>query len=698
MHSLSLKYAALIALVLVSAAALRHWDPPATQRVRAIAFDTYQQLSPRRFDPATRVRIVDIDEASLAARGQWPWPRTDLARLVSRLDEMGAVAIVFDMVFPEPDRLSPEEIAKRLAGDPALSDATKILAAAATNDQKFADAIARSGVVMGFAGAPDGHAGSSPPLAAEVEYRGHNPKLFVPAFPHAVVNLPLLSTKAAGSGFINWIAEQDQVIRKLPLLIRVGDQLYPSIAAEGLRVAQGISNYLIVGSGADRERSFGAKTGLSKVLIGNAAIPTDAAGQMWLRFTHTDRRRYISANDVLEGTTPADEVNGRIIVIGTSAAGLLDIRATPLDASIPGVEAHAQAIEQMLAGDYLERPDFATGGEIIMTWAMGVLLAWAVYRSGAMVGLAVGALAVLSVLAASWLAFSRLGWLLDPIYSSFTLTAVYLAGTSYLRLVIEQERNRSREKLRRIAQEMESAAQIQRSFLPRDVITETDRCDVFAVMTPAKDVGGDFYDYFMINETKLAFAVGDVSGKGVPAALFMSVSRTVLRTVAFEADAPGAVLSRVNSILARDNNEGMFVTLFYAVLDLSTGNVAYSSAGHDDALLLSGTNGVQPLHYMGPAIGLFDGVEYPTEVRPLAAGDSLFLLTDGVTEAFNIDGRVFTPERLIRLLGSSDRSGARSIVETVTREVAMFSAGTEQSDDITCIAVQFRNRSAGIPA
>lgn len=690
MRGTAFYYWGLIAVLLLASAAFRHWDPSMAQRMRAIAFDAYQQLSPRTYDPAAPVRIIDIDDASLSARGQWPWPRSDLAALVNRLEAMGAVAIVFDIVFPEPDRLSPEQIAKRFPDSGTLTEAKKLLSAAPQNDAAFADAIAAGGVVLAFAGVHSGPL-QLPPLIAELEHKGDDPRLFVPAFSSAVGNLPVLSSKAAGTGFNNWVPEQDQIIRRLPLLARVGDTLYPSIAAEGLRVAQGISNYLIIASGSAGEVAFGTRTGISKILIGDASVPTDGSGQMWLRFTHSDQRRYISAQSILDSTVDPNAVKGRIVIVGTSAAGLLDLRATPLDPSMPGVEAHAQAIEQMLAGDYLSRPDFATGGEIAFTFLCGLLLALAVYYTGAAIGAVIGGIAVAVVLSVSFLAY-RQSWLLDPSYPTLTLSALYLAGSSYLRLVTEHERNKSREKLLRIAREMEAASQIQRSFLPKDDLEGplNDKFNLFATMTPAKDIGGDFYDYFMISDNKLGFAIGDVSGKGVPAALFMSVSRTVLRTVAFESDEPADVLARVNVILSRDNSEGMFVTLLYAILDLDTGILRLSSAGHDDIFILTGAVGVETLQHMGPAVGLFEGAQYTSVTRSLGRGDVVYVLTDGITEAFNIDGRVFTVDRLARLLRGIKRTDAKSIVETVTREVAAFSQGTEQSDDITCLAVQFQ--------
>jgi serine phosphatase RsbU (regulator of sigma subunit) len=238
---------------------------------------------------------------------------------------------------------------------------------------------------------------------------------------------------------------------------------------------------------------------------------------------------------------------------------------------------------------------------------------------------------------------------------------------------------------------MEAAAQIQRTFLPQKDLSGpfASRFDISAIMKPARAVGGDFYDYFLIGDRKIGVAVGDVSGKGVPAALFMSVSRTVLRTVAFENEEPGLVLSKVNAILARDNAEGMFVTIFYVVLDLATGALTFSSAGHDDAVLLTASGTPERLGYMGPAIGLIDGVEYPTASRNLATGDAILLLSDGITEAFDIDGRIFGSDRILDVLARRQHVSATDIVEALTGEVSRFSIGTEQSDDITCVALRF---------
>ena len=442
---------------------------------------------------------------------------------------------------------------------------------------------------------------------------------------------------------MNWLPDHDQILRRIPLLVAISDKLYPSLVTEALREFNGAKTIRVRSAG---DGGFAGDRGITTVAVGETVIPTDRDGQLWLSFSRHDPKRTISAADVLQGEAPVDALNGRIAIIGTSAPGLLDLRATPLDPIISGVEINAQALEQLLTKRLLIRPDYAVGMEIVLAVASALLLGAMIYWWGARVSAAVGfATVCLFVLGSLW-AFSQ-GLLLDAVFPIMTSTAAYIFGTGYLYYEAESERNRGREALQRIAREMEAAAQIQRTFLPKELPTGPfdSKFEISAIMKPAKAVGGDFYDYFVINDRKLGFVVGDVSGKGVPAALFMSVSRTVLRTIAFEGEEPGDALSKVNAILSRDNTEGMFVTIFYAVLELDTGRLAFSSAGHDDALLLS-SNTCEPLHYMGPAIGLFEGADYPTATRHLVPGDTMILLTDGITEAFNIDGRVFNADRV----------------------------------------------------
>lgn len=687
--SIRIAYWLIIAAVLAGCVLLRQADPSYIARLRLLGFDMLQQAMPRTPDPRYPVRIIDIDEPSIRTFGNWPWRRDLLAQLVDKLFAFGVRVVVFDMVFPDATAGPLDHLPEVVRNSAELKPVLDKLAASGSPDDVFAKSLGANPTVLGIIGTSQA-AGPLPKGKVSVTMIGEDVASFVPGFSGASGNLLALEKAAAGIGSLNWFPDQDQILRRIPLVVRISDRLYPSLVTEALRV-HGKTKSVRARSAGDG--GFAGNRGITTVGIGAMNIPTDSDGQLWLWFSRHDPNRSISAADVLQDKAPTSHLSGRIVIVGTSAPGLLDLRATPLDPVISGVEINAQALEQLIANRLLVRPDYATGMEIVITVAAALLLSALVYLSGAGVAAIVGFVTVCVFAFGSLWAFSN-GLLLDAVFPIMTSSAAYIFGTGYLYYEAESERNRGREALLRIAREMEAAAQIQRTFLPKDNPTGPleGKFDLFAVMKPAKSVGGDFYDYFLINDKKLAFAVGDVSGKGVPAALFMSVSRTVLRTIAFEDEnaEPGQVLSKANAILARDNTEGMFVTIFYAVLDLETGTVHFSSAGHDDALLLTGAVDCETLGYMGPAIGLFDTAEFPTASRKLAPGDTMVLLTDGITEAFNIDGRVFGADRLVKSSKKRAYSGAADLVQSITAEVASFAQGTEQSDDITCVAMRFK--------
>jgi adenylate cyclase len=437
-----LLYALILGTVIAASLALRIWDPSPVARMRSLVFDAYQRVSPRAFDPSLPVRVVDIDEESLKQVGQWPWPRTVLADLVTKLGQNGAAAIGFDMVFPEPDRMSPANALRFWPNAEALAGLRQEIEKLPSNDQVFAEAIGTAPVVLGFIAAPQGT--SIPETKAGFAHGGDDPKLFVPFYPGAAASLKELQDKAQGTGSLNWIPDQDQIIRRMPMVIRIGHTLFPSFAADMLRLAQGASTYMVKSSGASGEKAFGEKTGIVKVRVGEFEIPTEADGQMWIRFTPEAKERYLPAWKVLNGEIGKDDIEGRILLIGTSAAGLLDLRATPLDASVPGVSLHAQAIEQILQGSFLQRPDFATAAELLYILVIGVLIAFLIYRLGAAGSAVLGGAAVAAVIGLSWYAFDALGWLVDPIYPAVALTAIYLVGTLVVFLRTERERNRVR--------------------------------------------------------------------------------------------------------------------------------------------------------------------------------------------------------------------------------------------------------------
>ena len=423
---------------------LRLADPQAVARLRLSVFDTYQRLSPRTPSAEYPVRVIDIDDASLASLGQWPWPRTRLADMINKLREAGVATISLDIVLAEPDRFSAGELAQQLRDVPALKPLLDRASELPSNDTELASAIRSADVIVGVSGeqAPTGR----PLPAAKASYAvaGDDPKLFVPAFAGGTPSLGVLTDASKGIGAVNWLPEQDQIVRRVPMLIAAGNVLYPSLAVEQLRVAEKASTLFIRASSGSGIEAFGQHTGLDSLRVGTKTLYSDSDGQMWLHFAPFDRAHYSSAHDLLGGRIAKKDLAGRHIIIGSSATGLLDLRATPLDPSVPGVEIHAQALAQMLSASNLVRPAWATGAELFLIVLGGAAMAWLFHRSQPGVAAAVGGGALAAVAAGSWFAFSRHGVLLDPVYPALTLVLLYMAGSLSNYLQAETDRARVR--------------------------------------------------------------------------------------------------------------------------------------------------------------------------------------------------------------------------------------------------------------
>ena len=425
-------------LALLLTTALAHLVLPEEfdQLSSLVAFDVHQRIAPREPPPDTPVLIVDIDEASLKQIGQWPWPRSVMAQLVEKLHQAGAAVIAFDVLFSEPDRTSPQMLKSLLTDRGAGEEETKrLLGSMQDPDDQFAQAIADASVVVGFD--LTGAIGEGNPVIKAgfswVGASGADPLRFVRSFPDAVCALPQLQKAAAGDGFVNQISDWDNVVRRVPLLLRLGDKAVPSLAAEALRVGLGASGYIGRYSGAQAAKSFGENTGLNAVKIGPLAVPTDAKGQVTVHYMRPRPRdqdpRYISAGKIIAGNFEPARIAERIVLVGSSAAGLNDLKATPITPDMPGVEIHAQVIEQILQQDFLFRPDWGPGAEILFAVFFGIVVIVAIPLVGALPSAAVAGVAMTIAGAVSWFAFRNGQMLIDPVYPIAVLASVYLCGT-----------------------------------------------------------------------------------------------------------------------------------------------------------------------------------------------------------------------------------------------------------------------------
>ena len=440
-HTGRLIYISLVFALIGGAILLRYADPFFVRALRLIAFDNFQRLDPAPYDPNLPIRVVDIDEKSLSMLGQWPWSRTTVRDLLLALTSKGAAAVAFDVLFAEPDRTSLEEIVKRLPAAQAAA-ITSAAAGQPSNDELFAAALKETPSVLSIA-LGDG-ASTDVKAKAGFAFAGDDPRNFLTGFKGATRNLPEFENAAHGIGAFNWVADRDQVVRRVALVFRLNQTFVPSLSVEALRVAQGANTYVLKASNASGETAFGQSTGLNHIRVGDVEVPTDAGGGVYLKFRHFDKKSYIPAWKVLAGEVPQEEIEGKIILIGTSAPGLLDLRATPVDEAIPGIDIHAQLLEHLLTGKFLERPDYALALEQFVVLVLGIMLAFALPRVSAKSSAAIGFLTIALVLMGGWVLFKYWRVFIDPSYPALVLGLMTTIITFYTYQSVEAQRSQIR--------------------------------------------------------------------------------------------------------------------------------------------------------------------------------------------------------------------------------------------------------------
>ncbi|MGE4313366.1 MAG: CHASE2 domain-containing protein [Pseudobdellovibrionaceae bacterium] len=426
-------------------------EHPIRQSLQNLAFDSYNQVHPREVSKDARVVIVDIDDASLAKLGQWPFPRTLIASMVHNLSQAGAAAIAFDGVLAEPDRTSPSQLIGQLnsAEKKQLFGGVEPQAKnMPDHDALLANIIKESGVFVA------GFTHGSMPVETNPPYQPQ--KLFIKKdmegeLRHDVFQfratahfLPELERAAAGNGSFMAAPDPDGVLRRTSLLFSDGEALYPSLTLESLRVAT--KNVIKVGLNKD-ESGKDLDTQL-RIQVGSHEIPIEKDGKLWVYFRHFDTSRdYLSAYKTILNVDAAElsrKVKGRIVLIGSSAEGLKDLRTTAIGVYRPGVEVHANVIEQILDGAYLLRPDKTVVAERLFILLIGILvIASAPFINALWLGGICTGLVALAV-AGSQATYVKNGLLIDPFYPGISIAILFLVSVAFSYLRSEAEKKQIR--------------------------------------------------------------------------------------------------------------------------------------------------------------------------------------------------------------------------------------------------------------
>ena len=730
-----------LALLAAFALLLSFPDLQPFKSARLALFDQYQSLSPRH-PQSQPVVIVEIDEATLGALGQWPWPRNYFAALIDAIAALKPAAVGLDIIMPEPDHASPQAVAESRPDLP--ENVRNAMVGAASNDHLLTTSFAEAPIILGAAGFPFSMSSTQDKLHTNtIEVRGDNPLSWLNSYPYVLASLPEFQAVAHGQALLSSNPENG-IVRRAVVLSALNGAITPGLSLEMLRVAHAAPS-IIVDAGTH---------GVDAVNIGAQRIPLESNGEAWVHFDEPSRQRSVSALSLLKNEVPPERIRGKMVLVGLTGLGLQDVISTPLGDRRPGVEVHAQLIESFEDGHFLTRPWWLHWVEMGALIGSGMLLIWVVpntiprntarrggiaqrgtvqrgtvQRNTAQKNIAPKATrerrsrdrasgikpkfaVMLSVLlfiilfGAGMALFRWAGLLFDAASLFIALGTVF--GSLLFSVFIESEHQRDnteralqdhRVKAAQLAGELDAARRIQLGTLPvaATAFPGETRFEIDAMLEPARQVGGDLYDFFMIDARRLFFVVGDVSGKGLPASLFMVVTKALTKNTALRGNSDiGEIITMTNMEMARENPEMLFVTVLAGILDVETGAVELVNAGHDAPLHIGANRHLESVNGDGgPPLCVLDDFIYPVVRLQLAKGDTLFLLTDGITEAMNANKELYSMKRVNAVLDRTAADQHPAVLATALREdVRTFVGNTEPSDDLTRLVLRWMGPDA----
>ena len=681
-----------LVLLLIATLALVFHEATPLANLRHAQFDHYQQLMPRLRDNEPVV-VVSVDSQSLERHGQWPWSRELMAQLLNQIMIGQPLAVGIDMIFAERDRYSPDVLAERL---PALPKSA--LAGLNEPDSVFSKALSQGPTVLAVVGVARQLPGARQPhkpLPALAEANlAEQPIL---RFPAALASRPQLEAAAAGEGLIN--ASPDKlssspnrgVLRHTPTIAFIDQQPFLSLPLEMVRIALGEEGRVIPEI---------SRHGMERIRIGDYSLPTQANGELLIHFGQSSSHYHLSAADVIAGVHKPSVFQNRFVLIGFNTTGLQDRVITPLGDNLPGVDIHAQIIESLLAGAALQRPHWMPKLELGILLIAGLLMIAVMSKLRPSLAISGFMALVVMLVGAGYFVFRQGQWLFDGTSISILLLPIFMALLSNIlikadaqRRLAQKQLQESREAAARVAGELDAARRIQMGLLPDParLFADENRFSVAALLEPARAVGGDYYDCFMLDEQRLCLAIGDVSGKGIPASLFMAISKTLTGTLARSHADLGLAMRAVEHELDRNNSEYLFVTSFIGVIDVDTGAMEFVCAGHDAPLLRRDghTLRIDTAPTSGPPLCATGDYPFTTGHTQLQPGDLLCLFTDGVSEAYNGQD-MYTGERLAEVFASTiNEPTLQRQIEAIRDSVRQFEAGFPPADDLTLLLARW---------
>ncbi len=650
-------------------------NPSFVKSISFLSFDLYQKIFPLN-KSETDVVIIDIDEKSLGKFGQFPWSRSVFAKILENVNKTNPKAIGFDVFFTEKDKQSPDEFLKAYNLIPTDVGEIQNLKG---HDQLFKEKLENSKSVTAVLGSNvPSHSNYDRKAKARFLSKGGDPKNFTYSYPYSIGSLEMLETSVKGLGSISFLDQTDGIIRSLPLIVQFEKKMYPTMGLEMVRVGGNQKNLYVEMN----------EVGITRISSRPYKILSDPNGIIWIKYKKSLKSQYISASSVYDGEFDETRFKDKYVLIGASAQGLFDLVKTPLGKTIPGVEVHANVIENILDKTYLIRNPNTYVFELFFSILVGFMTFFLSQRIKPKYSLAVffGSLIITIAIGFSYFLFKS--ELVDISYPIFILTITFLTGL-YFRFLEENRIALSNlQKEAKLLKERELAGGVQKSLFPN---IERFENFIYAKNVPARDVSGDYYDVVKVSPNEYFFTLADVSGKGIKAGMYMAKASSIFRTLSNLSYPLEKVVFGVNNELVEAKFKGMFVTAVFGKFNIETGEVNFVNAGHESIMVFDRNKNFEFIKSEMPPIGI---IKYFTESmvksKTINLKDKTFVVyTDGVTEGYLKNGQELGAEGVQRIVTDLNIISPKVLVDTIAEQLNW---GAEKlRDDITCLALDLKN-------
>ena len=662
-------------LILILLISLKIVNPSFVKSISFLSFDLYQKIFTLD-KKESEVVIIDIDEASLGKFGQFPWSRSVFAKILENVNQFEPKAIGFDIFFTEKDKQSPEEIIKSYNLIPTdVSELQEIKG----HDEIFGEELKKTKSVTAVLGSSvPSHSSYDRKAKARFLSKGGDPEQFTYSYAYSIGSLKQLEDSVKGLGSISFLDQTDGIIRSLPLIVKFNKEIYPTMGLEMIRVGNNQKNIYIELN----------EVGVKRISSRPYKISSDPNGIIWIRYKNSLKSQYISASSVYEGKFSEKLFKDKFVLIGASAQGLFDLVKTPLGVTIPGVEVHANVIENILDQSYLIRNPNTYVFELLFAIIVSILTFYLSQKIKPRYSLSIffGSLAVVVILGFSLFLFRS--ELIDISYPIFMLTITFLTGL-YFRFIEENKIALSNlQKEAKLLKERELAAGVQKSLFP-----DISRFEnfIYARNIPARDVSGDYFDVIKVNNDEYFFTLADVSGKGVKAGMYMAKASSIFRTLSNLSFPLEKVVYGVNNEIVEAKFKGMFVTAVFGKFNIKTGELTFVNAGHESIMVLNEKKEFEFIKSEMPPIGI---IKYFTETMVKSStinlkDKTIVIYTDGVTEGYLQNGQEMGAEGVMDVISKIENVTPKNIVDSISEKLSW--GADKLRDDITCLALNIKN-------